>query len=146
LTQSPEPGESTRPARGIRSANGSVGGPGGAVLRKIAFILGCAVLALQLGLVAYEHLGSTRYFAWAPNDYVVQYTLHATVDGNPLSATQLRTRYHLAPHGIWYFPAQQIIDDVQQYERTYGARDHVTVNLKYRLDGHAATTWRWSHG
>ena len=42
------------------------------------FILGCVVLAIQLGLVGYEHLGSTWYFAWAPNDYVVQYTLRVT--------------------------------------------------------------------
>jgi hypothetical protein len=142
LAQSPEPGDSTRAARGTWSANGS----GGALLRKTAFILGCAVLAIQLGLVGYEHLGSTRYFAWAPNDYVVQYTLRATVDGNSLSPAQVRGRYHLSPHGIWYFPAQQTIDDVQQYERTYGARDHVEVALVYRLNGHATTTWRWSHG
>ncbi len=115
-------------------------------IRRAALAAGCAVLALQVAFVAYEHLGPTRYFAWAPNDYVVQYRLTATVDDHPLSPAGVRRRYHLAPHGIWYFPAQHIIDDVQQYERTYGASDHVVVTLTYRLNGHARKTWRWSHG
>ena len=113
---------------------------------RAAVAIGIAVLAVQVALVAYEHLGLTRYFAWAPNDYVVQYRLTATVDGDRLSAAGVRGRYHLAPHGIWYFPAQHLVDDVQQYERTYGARDRVRVTLTYRLNGHAQQTWRWSHG
>ena len=115
-------------------------------IRRAAVAIGIAVLAVQVGLVAYEHLGPTRYFAWAPNDYVVQYRLTATVDGHRLSAAGVRGRYHLAPHGVWYFPAQHLVDDVQQYERTYGSRDRVRVTLTYRLNGHARRTWRWSHG
>jgi len=118
----------------------------GRLIRRAAVAIGIAVLAVQVGLVAYEHLGPTRYFAWAPNDYVVQYRLTATVDGHRLSAAGVRGRYHLTPHGIWYFPAQHLVDDVQQYERTYGARDRVRVTLTYRLNGHAPRTWRWSHG
>jgi hypothetical protein len=120
--------------------------PSGSFLRRAAVAIGLAVLAVQVGLVAYEHLGPTRYFAWAPNDYVVQYRLTATVDGHHLSPAGVRSRYHLAPHGLWYFPAQHIVDDVQQYERTYGSGDRVRVTLTYRLNGHAERTWRWSHG
>jgi len=109
-------------------------------------IAGFAVLTCEVALVAYEHFGPTRYFAWAPNDYVVQYRMAANVDGRPLSATAIRGRYHLAAHGIWYFPAQHIIDDVQQYERMYGRHDRVRVTLTYRLNGHAQRVWRWSHG
>jgi hypothetical protein len=118
----------------------------GRLIRRAAVAIGTAVLAVQVGLVAYEHLGPTRYFAWAPNDSVVQYRLTATVDGHRLSAAGVRGRYHLAPHGIWYFPAQHLVDDVQQYERTYGSRDRVRVTLTYRLNGHAQQAWRWSHG
>jgi len=117
----------------------------GPLIRRSAVAIGIALLAVQVGLVAYEHLGPTRYFAWAPNDYVVQYRLTATVDGHHLSPAGVRSRYHLAPHGIWYFPAQHLVDDVQQYERTYGSRDRVRVTLTYRLNGHAQQTWRWSH-
>ena len=113
---------------------------------RAALAIGVAVLAVQVALVVYEHLGPTRYFAWAPNDYVVQYRLAATVDGRQLSASGVRSRYRLAPRGIWYFPAQHIIDDVQQYERTYGSGDRVRVTLRYRLNGHSQKTWRWSHG
>lgn len=122
--------------------------PGSAagLLRRAAVAAGVAVLAIQVGIVGYEHLGPTPYFAWAPNDYVVQYRLTATVDGRRLAPPEVRQRYHLAPRGIWYFPAQHIIDDVQQFERTYGSRDRVRVILAYRLDGHAQRTWQWSHG
>jgi hypothetical protein len=115
-------------------------------VRGTALAIGVAVLAVQVALVGYEHLGPTRYFAWAPNDYVVQYELAATVDGHHLSPARVRSRYHLAPRGIWYFPAQHIIDDVEQYERTYGSGDRVRVTLSYRLNGHSQKTWRWSHG
>jgi hypothetical protein len=108
--------------------------------------VGVLVLAIQVALVIFEHLGTTRYFAWAPNDYVVQYTLRASVNGRVLPPATLRKRYHLAPQGIYYFPAQHIIDDVQQYERTYGRNDRVHVTLIYRLNGHAQKTWRWAHG
>ena len=128
-----------------RSASRRPGGAAG-LLRRAAVAAGVAVLALQVGLVVYEHLGPTRYFAWAPNDYVVQYRLTATVDGRHLWPAAVRRRYHLAPRGIWYFPAQHIIDDVQQYDRTYGSADRVRVTLAYRLNGHAQRTWRWSHG
>jgi hypothetical protein len=129
-------GDARRPVEHVRDTR----------LRRAAFGAGLAVLACQLCLVAYEHLGPTRYFAWAPNDYVVQYRLHASVDGHPLSAAQVRGRYHLPAHGLWYFPAQHIIDDVQQLERTYGAHDRVRVTLTYRLNGHPQQTWRWTHG
>lgn len=62
----------------------------GRLIRRAAVAVGIAALAVQDGLVAYEHLGPTRYFAWAPNDYVVQYRLTATVDGHRLSATGVR--------------------------------------------------------
>ena len=120
--------------------------PPGRFIRRAAVAIGAGVLAMQIALVAYEHLGPTRYFAWAPNDYVVQYRLAATVDGHRLSPDGVRARYHLAPHGVWYFPAQHLVDDVQQYERTYGSHDRVRVKLTYRLNGHAQQTWRWSHG
>ncbi len=115
-------------------------------MRRAAVAVGVTVLAVQIVFVAYEHLGPTRYFAWAPNDYVVQYRLAAAVDGHDLSPAGVRARYHLASRGIWYFPAQHIIDDVQQYERTYGSGDRVRATLSYRLNGHPQKTWRWSHG
>jgi hypothetical protein len=130
----------------VSGARGSIKPVHGAWLRRAAVGAGLAVLACQLALVAYEHLGPTRYFAWAPNDYVVQYRIAAVVDGRNLSPAQVRHRYHLSPHGIYYFPAQHIIDDLQQYERTYGRHDRVLVTLTYRLNGHARKTWRWSHG
>ena len=77
--------------------------PPGRFIRRAAVAIGAGVLALQIALVAYEHLGPTRYFAWAPNDYVVQYRLAATVDGHRLSPDGVCVCYHFVLYGVWYF-------------------------------------------
>jgi hypothetical protein len=63
-------------------------------VRRTALAVGAAVLAVQVALVGDEHPGPTRYVAWAPNDYVVQYRSEAT------------------PRGIWYFPGRARTGDV----------------------------------
>ena len=107
--------------------------------------IGVLFLAVQLGLVIYAHFGPARYFAWAPNDYVVQFNLQATVDGRSLTSGEAAARYHLkqVEHGVYEFPAQHIIDAIRQYETTYGRHDHAHVVLTYRQNGEAERQWEW---
>ncbi len=121
----------------------------------IAPILGVLFLAAQVVAVADQHRGPTRYFAWAPNDYVVEYDLRVQVDGRPLDAAQIDSRYGRLygasagstgdPYlrGVWEFPPEQLIDIVRQYEQTYGRQQHAHVLLDYRLDGGARHAWTW---
>ena len=100
----------------------------GPLIRRSAVAIGIALLAVQVGLVAYEHLGPTRYFAWAPNDYVVQYRLTATVDGHRLSAAGVRSRSR---------NSQSRLGDLQSVlslDRGPGRRQ---VNIRYILVGHS---------
>ena len=105
--------------------------------------IGAFLLLAQMGWVIYAHFFPWRYFAWAPNDYVVQYSFSVSLDGRPLSAQQIVERYHTDAEGKYEAPARHIIDEVRQYEQTYGRNDHSEVLLRYRLNAGEEQTWRW---
>src|ERR1700730_3018325 len=66
-------------------------------LRHLSLPVAVAALILlaQMGLNIWQHVGDTRYFAWAPNDYLVTYDLRVDVGGRPLSTEEVRRRYRL---------------------------------------------------
>lgn len=117
--------------------------------------IGVAVLSLQALAIGQQHFGPTRYFAWAPNDYIVQYEIKVNVGGQDLTSTQIGNRYRhlynpstssagkLALTGVFESPPQHLIDELRQYEETYGRSDHAQVTLTYNLDGRAAETWKY---
>ena len=55
-----------------------------------------ALILLQVGIGVWQHFGSTRYFAWAPNDYLMTYDLQVTVNGASLSRDEISRRYRLS--------------------------------------------------
>jgi uncharacterized protein YktB (UPF0637 family) len=106
-------------------------------------VVGVALLLAQLGNVIYAHVaGSRRYFAWAPNDYAVVYSIATEVRGHPLTPAQIRDRYQIKAQGLWEDPPQRLIDFLNRYEKTYGAKEHARVVLRYSLDGHPERTWQ----
>jgi hypothetical protein len=110
---------------------------------RLPAVVGVALLLAQLGNVVYAHVaGSRRYFAWAPNDYAVVYTISTEVGGRKLTPAQVRDRYQIKAQGLWEDPPQRLIDYLNRYEKTYGAKEHAHVTLRYSLDGHAEKTWR----
>lgn len=124
---------------------------------RLGTAVGVGFLLFQLGAVFTQHLGPTRYFAWAPNDYVVRYRLTVREGDRELAASEILARYrHLygvsagatssaSVEGVYENPPQQLIDQILQYERTYGRKDHAVVTLTYRLDERAPVDWVW-HG
>ncbi|HEX8035864.1 MAG TPA: hypothetical protein VF510_18555 [Ktedonobacterales bacterium] len=106
--------------------------------------LGVAFLSAQLGWVIVAHMiGPARYFVWAPNDYMVEYRIQVTIHGQALTSEQVGDRYHLDASGLYEYPAQHLVDLVQQYEQTYGRKDAAKVMLTYTVDGGKEVTWRW---
>jgi hypothetical protein len=89
---------------------------------------------------------ASKYFAWAPNDYSVVYSATAQVNGHRLDAREFDARYRLRATGFYEDPLQRLLRYLRHYERTYGARDHTTVTVRYRLNGHRTMVWRLSHG
>lgn len=85
----------------------------------------------------------TRWFSWAPNDYAVGYDLHVRMDGRNLSAVEIGDRYSIPAAGVYENPAENLIEIVQERERTYGRNDHADVVLDYRPNGGPQQEWRW---
>lgn len=110
---------------------------------RLLTLVGVVILLAQAGNVVYAHLsGSRRYFAWAPNDYAVVYTITTSVRGHLLTPAEVQRRYELKAHGLWEDPPQRLIDYLKRYETTYGVHDHAHVTLSYSLDGHKEQTWQ----
>jgi hypothetical protein len=120
-----------------------------------------AILLAQVGVCFWQHLGNTRYFAWAPNDYVVTYALHVSVGGRALSPPEISSRYRLSlanrlsqtakqnlglarvERYVWEDPPQHLINRLKWYEQTYDSADRDRVSLIYQLDGGPVRQWRW---
>src|SRR5437899_3647322 len=110
---------------------------------RLLTVIGAVLLLAQAGNVIYAHLaGSRRYFAWAPNDYAVVYTITTYLHGHYLSPADVQHRYQLKARGLWEDPPQRLIDYLKRYETTYGAKEGAQVTLRYSLDGHREQTWR----
>ena len=60
---------------------------------SLRLILVFILLAGQCLIAVWQHLGDTRYFAWAPNDYIMVYEPRVIVGGRKLSDAEVKERY-----------------------------------------------------
>jgi hypothetical protein len=101
-------------------------------------------------VVVVTHVSSTccasRYFAWGPNDYSVDYSIAATVNGQALGAPAIERRYRFAEVGFYEDPPERLERYLRRRDEIYAAGDHIRLVLRYRLDGHRTVVWRWAHG
>ena len=106
-------------------------------------LIGIGFLAIQLAQVFHAQWGASRWLCWAPNDYVTEYRLEASVEGRQLSPQEIADRYQIPARGVYENPAQNIIEIVEQYEETYGRTNPAKVTLLYRVSGGTAREWQW---
>ncbi len=119
-------------------------------MARVRIGLGLLVVLAQLGGVVGSHASSSccaaRYFAWAPNDYSVIYTITARVNGRLLNAPEVLARYEAPQQGFWEDPPARLIHELRAVEATYWPRDHSVLTLRYSLDGHPWKVWTYRHG
>lgn len=119
------------------------------------------VLALQCGVAVWQHLGSTRYFAWAPNDYLMTYDLKVSLHGKPLTTDQIGRRYRLSlselvsaraqsdlglatdTRYVWEDPPAEVKHRIRRVEATYPPAERAQVRLRYQLDAGPVQHWQW---
>lgn len=119
------------------------------------------LLAVQCGVGVWQHLGSTRYFAWAPNDYLMTYNLEASVHGHALTPEQIGARYRLSLAAlvsaraqrdiglasgmryVWEDPPAEVKRRIRRVEATYPPTERAQVRLDYQLDAGPPQHWRW---
>lgn len=120
----------------------------GAVARSWRVTLGLLLVSVQLGVVLATHLPPTccasRYFAWAPNDYSVDYFISATVNGRRLNRREIWTRYRVSQRGFYEDPPERLIRYLRRYELTYGRHDRTSLSVRYQLNGRPPVVWTWS--
>jgi hypothetical protein len=109
--------------------------------------VGFSLVLAQLIYVLTVHLSNCcaeRYFAWAPNDYSIDYQIAATVDGRSLNASEILERYRVSQSGFYEDPVERLEGVLQRRELVYGKTDHVSLIVEYRLNGRPSE-WRWSN-
>jgi hypothetical protein len=108
-------------------------------LRTLAAVL---FLAAQLGAVVYSRFTPRRYFCWTPNDMREEYQLQVEVNGRVLPQAEAWSRYGIEKRhqGAVEHPIEHLMDDIAQYETTYGRGNQARVWLRWRHNG--APTWR----
>lgn len=111
-------------------------------------LIGAGLLLAQLVMIVLTHVSSTccasRYFAWAPNDYSVDYTIAATVNGRTLAADEIQARYRVRAKGFWEDPPQRLERYLRRRDQVYSPGQRVQLTVRYRLDGRGPLTWSWS--
>jgi len=111
--------------------------------QRLLSAIGLVLLLAQVVSVVHAHAsGGRRYFAWAPNDYAVAYTIDVSVAGHALSADEIQRRYRLPAQGLFEDPPERLLDFIDRYEDTEGRHDGASVTVHYSLDGHRPRVWR----
>jgi hypothetical protein len=129
---------------------------------SLAVVVAAAILLAEVGINIWQHVGGeARYFAWAPNDYLVTYDLQVTAGGRPLTPEEIQSRYRLdlsrrldeeidrrvgvskVEHYVFEDPPQELKDRIRRYEETKGKHDAARVRLVYQLDAGKEQTWLW---
>lgn len=105
--------------------------------------IGAAFLAAQVFSIVFAQFGSTRYFCWAPNDYMVVYHMQVEIDGRMLSPAEVQQRYRIGAKGVYQNVVSHLESILSQYETTYGRNDSARIVMKYSINGSAESTWVW---
>jgi hypothetical protein len=127
----------------------------------LATAIVAAVLLAQIGLNIWQHTTDTRYFAWAPNDYLVTFDLSVDARGRSLGVAEIGHRYRLdmsnrlsestkaklglarVEHYVYEDAPQELKDRIRRYEETKGKNEAARVTLTYQFDGRKEQTWLW---
>jgi hypothetical protein len=128
---------------------------------SLPVVVAIIILLAEIGINIWQHLGETRYFAWAPNDYLVTYDLQVITGGRYLTSEEIQRRYRLdlssrlgneidkrvglskVEHYVFEDPPQELKDLIRHYEETKGKNDATRIKLVYQLDGGKEQTWLW---
>jgi hypothetical protein len=108
---------------------------------RARLLTGFAILLFQAVMIGHARFTPARYFCWAPLDIQTEYRLEVSLDGKPLSAAGIERRYRRPNIGVDSRSIQHLKDIVEQYERTYGSRDHAQVAMTYRVNGKEEQKW-----
>jgi hypothetical protein len=106
-------------------------------------MIGAAFLLAQLFSVVSAQFGSTRYFCWAPNDYMVVYRMQVWIGDRMLTPPEIQRRYRIGAKGVYQNVVSHLENMLRQYETTYGRGDFARIAMMYSINGSAEKAWIW---
>ena len=113
------------------------------LFKQPGVVVATVILALQASMVIRSRFVESRYFCWSPHSTQVRFDLDVSVHGRKLSRMEAAQRYRLWDAEWEAHAAQNLIDTIETFERTYGRDDRAEVSLRYRVNGGTEKTWRW---
>lgn len=105
--------------------------------------LGIIFLLAQCGSVLMARFIPERFFCWAPYDEHTSIQTKVKLGMKELSPKQVNERYRYLVNGWEPRAIHNVLDIIEQYETTYGARDSAEVIVTYSTNGHRPQTWRF---
>lgn len=74
---------------------------------------------------------------------MVSYRIRVEMNGRTLTSQEVEHRYKLSGTGVYQNIATHLIDELRQYETTYGRHDNARVVLTYSTNGRREEEWKW---
>jgi hypothetical protein len=112
-------------------------------MHSVRWAVGLALLAFQVGAIAYARFVPARYFCWAPFDMQTDYRLEVTVNGKKLTDKEIQQRYRRPAKGTDNRSSRHVMDIVEQAEQSYHPDDRVEVLMTYRVNGKQEQQWHY---
>jgi hypothetical protein len=102
--------------------------------------IGIAILAAYLASILNAQLFSeNRVFCFAMFSKMIDYEIHAQVNGRDLSPAEILQRYRKRAAGVQGASLAQITNIIVGRERR--SQDDVVVTVRYRVNGQAKQPW-----
>ncbi len=110
---------------------------------KLRLVFGWLFLLAQVALIFYSRFIPERFFCWAPYDEQTYYEIFVTLNGKELSTDEAGKRYGYGQKRIESRTIHNVLNMVEQYEKTYGINDNAQVKIIYATNGHQKQTWKY---
>ncbi len=104
--------------------------------------MGIIFLLAQCGSVLIARFIPERFFCWAPYDEHTSMKTNVKLGMTELNPKQVNERYRYIVNGWEPRAIHNVLDIIEQYETTYGAKDSAEVIVTYTTNGHRHQTWR----
>lgn len=103
-----------------------------------------AFFSLQLIGIGYSRFQDERYFCWAPFDQISIYEIEVKVNGLDLSPEEIKKRYGLTTPGRENRSIHNVFSIIEQFERTYGIDDAVSLKVSFITNGKEQLEWSFN--
>lgn len=108
---------------------------------KIRLFFGILFLSIQIVLIVYARFVPERFFCWAPYDEQISYKVIARDGDRFLTKQELIDRYRRRVDGWEQRSIHNLFNIIEQYEKTYGIKDSLYIEVEYSRNGKNKEKW-----